>query len=154
MVRRSVVVAPPSRLSLVCRLQPRCLLLLYVPCSFVHETNVDYCSTQSLPNCRGWNLYQVNASGTNFTMDTAFHAWYQAITADWEAVMAAREAFREEVVLPSIEQGLDLAAVLAQRGLIAAGAPASRVDLDRGVVQIIDANVWPNNPSCPFPAPA
>lgn len=125
-----------------------------VCCSFVHEQNVAYCSTQSLPNCRGWNLYQVNASGQTFTMETAFNAWYQATTADWDGVVAARRALREEVVLPSIAEGQDLAAVLAERGVLAAGVPASRVDIDRGVVQIIDASVWPNNPSCPFPAPA
>ena len=30
---------------------------------FVHEINVDYCSTQPLPNCLGWNAYNVTRPG-------------------------------------------------------------------------------------------
>lgn len=29
----------------------------FITSCLVHEQNVDYCNTQSVPNCRGWNKY-------------------------------------------------------------------------------------------------
>eukprot|EP01116_Phalansterium_solitarium_P011389 TRINITY_DN27049_c0_g1_i1.p2 TRINITY_DN27049_c0_g1~~TRINITY_DN27049_c0_g1_i1.p2 ORF type:complete len:433 (+),score=110.40 TRINITY_DN27049_c0_g1_i1:41-1300(+) len=78
----------------------------YLDSCFVHEQNVDYCSTQSLPNCRGWNVYRVNATdGTSLTPQQSFGDWYYG------------------------------------RG---AG------DLGR----VVDASLFPQNPSCPFSGPS
>ena len=46
---------------------------LFVDSCLVHEQNVDYCAaTQSLPNCRGWNSYNVDG----LTPQVAFSNWY------------------------------------------------------------------------------
>jgi hypothetical protein len=45
----------------------------FIDSCFVHEQNVDYCSGQSLPNCLGWNVYNVSVPGSGaVTMDDAY----------------------------------------------------------------------------------
>jgi O-palmitoleoyl-L-serine hydrolase len=74
----------------------------FVDTCFVHEQNVDYCSTQSLPNCVGFNIYTVDtgaASGLgNVTLNGAFAAWHAAVVANWDAVSAARTAHRARLL--------------------------------------------------------
>lgn len=126
----------------------------WVDTCFVHEQNVDYCSTQSLPNCIGFSAYTVDtgASG-NVTLSDAFHAWHAATVEHWDAVTTARGAHREQ---------LRVAGWAAPALPSAGGVPATRIDLARAgdddggavpQVQIIDQVEWPHNPSCPFPTP-
>lgn len=52
----------------------------FIPSCYVHEMNVDYCSRQTLPNCRGWSQYSVQPSGGGGAMleNQAFPQWYDA----------------------------------------------------------------------------
>ena len=113
----------------------------FVDSCLVHEQNVAYCSGQSVPNCRGWNLYNVSAPGypPALTPQQGFSLWYDATLASWERVRAERDAW----------------GVLVEASL-AAGADAypTRGDRDVGGAQvvIIDPLEWPHNPSCPWTA--
>jgi hypothetical protein len=52
----------------------------FVDSCFVHEQNVDYCSGQSLPNCLGWNVYNVSVPEVGqVTMDDTY---YGKVTVD------------------------------------------------------------------------
>jgi hypothetical protein len=57
----------------------------WVASCFVHELNVDYCSGQSLPNCRGWATYSVKPStgggGGAITLQQATGVWVDAVKA-------------------------------------------------------------------------
>jgi hypothetical protein len=57
----------------------------WIASCFVHEINVDYCSSQSLPNCRGWAKYQVAQSagggGPATTLQQATGQWVDAVKA-------------------------------------------------------------------------
>jgi hypothetical protein len=109
----------------------------FIDSCLVHEENVDYCSGQSVPNCRGWNLYEVSAPGyqPNLTPQAGFSVWYDSLTRDWAAVSAARRAWRERV-----------------RESLAGGPDAYPRDAARSATQvvIVDPLTWPNNPSCPY----
>lgn len=52
----------------------------FIPSCYVHEINVDYCSGQTLPNCRGWAKYSVKPSvgGAALLENQAFPLWYDA----------------------------------------------------------------------------
>ena len=93
------------------------------------------------------------AGGVNYTMQSgATAAWHDGVVANWETVTAARRAFQAWLATP---------AGRAQVARWDAGVPdadastsplVSRVDASVGVVQVVDSLVFPNNPSCPFPA--
>ena len=62
---------------------------MYLPTCFVHEQNVDYCSGQSLPNCRGWLIYQVTTPTfpvAKVTPQQAFSYWYTGLFEDGTAL--------------------------------------------------------------------
>ena len=46
----------------------------FVDTCIVHEQNVDYCSSQKVANCVGWNIYK--AFPDNLTPQQAFYNWY------------------------------------------------------------------------------
>jgi len=71
----------------------------YVDSCLVHEQNVDYCSGQSVPNCRGWQEYAVTAPPFPPALSPAegFALWYDALQADWDGVAAARRAWGARV---------------------------------------------------------
>ena len=110
----------------------------FIDSCLVHEQNVDYCSGQSEPNCRGWNIYEVTAPGyaPNLTPQAGFSVWYDSISQNWAAVSAARSAWRERV-RASIAGGPD-------------AYPRNASSLDAAQIVIIDPNTWPGNPSCPY----
>lgn len=119
----------------------------YVDSCFVHEQNVDYCSTQPLPNCIGYNIYTVNVGMVNMTMNDAFFQWHSAVVANWDAVMEARAAHRGELMSSTTSNG--------NKEEDVSTLPRTRIDLASSVpsLYVIDATQWPNNPSCPFPTP-
>ena len=98
--------------------------------------NVDYCSGQTLPNCRGWAKYKIAPSGgapgdPPRTLSVAFPAWFNATVSSWDATTRAFAA-----------------AAAAARAVVAAPRPA-RAALARG--QDVDVQRYPMNPSCPYP---
>ena len=101
---------------------------------FVHEINVDYCSSQSLPNCRGWATYKVAppaaAGGAPIALQQAFPLWFDDAMARWDAVT---EAF----------------AAAAARAV--AGGDASSSSSSLGPHQLFDTVQYPNNPTCVYP---
>ena len=109
----------------------------FIDSCLVHEQNVDYCSGQSLPNCRGWNLYNVTAPGypAALTPQRGFSIWYDTTLANWDAVTSARMAW-SVLVEESIPGGLRAYPTTPQANV--------------SQVSIIDPLVWPNNPSCPY----
>jgi hypothetical protein len=121
----------------------------FIDTCFVHESNVDYCSTQPLPNCIGWNIYNVSISNpvapAAVTMDQTFHAWHLAVTQDYDAVVSARADYIEELVAKKQKEG---------RAAAPLPLPSTVWEPLRGTVQVIDAVEYPNNPSCPFPTPS
>ena len=46
----------------------------FIDTCVVHEQNVDYCSSQKVANCVGWNIYK--AAPSNLTPQKAFERWY------------------------------------------------------------------------------
>ena len=119
------------RAQFLAQLQPAVAALpgngAYTDSCLVHEQNVDYCSGQSVPNCRGWNIYNVSADGypQQLTPQQGFSLWHSSLMANWEATMAAREA------------------ALQAPARVAAQRAASKV-------AIYDKLEWPHNPSCPW----
>ncbi len=94
-------------------------------------SNVDYCSGQSLPNCRGWAKYFVSPAdgGAPITLSHAFPKWWSAATANWAAT----------------ERAFGAAAASA-----ASFVPrAARAALTAG--QDVDPLTYPMNPSCYYP---
>jgi hypothetical protein len=114
----------------------------YVPSCLVHEENVDYCSGQSLPNCRGWNLYNISVAGfpPQLTPQQGFSLWYDDTMARWETLAADRAAWARRVDA-SLAGG---AAAYPRRGDAEARALAAET------VQMFDPLPWPQNPSCPY----
>ena len=109
----------------------------YVDSCLVHEQNVDYCSGQSVPNCRGWNLYNVTASGyaAALTPQEGFSVWYDALSINYERVVGERAAWAAR-----IDKGI----------ASGSGYPQRRAKDAQQQVIIIDPSEWPGNPSCPF----
>lgn len=107
----------------------------------------------------GWNIYNVSVPSANdatpayMNMDQAFHAWHTSVSNNWDAIVDARQQYRQEVVLPSIRAGR--AEFTGSAGDdVSTALPTTRFAPEAGVVQIIDGTQYPNNPSCPFPTPA
>ena len=111
----------------------------WIPSCFVHEMNVDYCSTQSLPNCRGWNLYAVAPFGgaPALSLGAAVTLWYDATMRNYDAILAQRRAF--------------VLALAGQQQPVADEAPKSALAPELARVQVIDQVEYPLNPTCPFP---
>jgi len=98
----------------------------------------DYCSGQSLPNCRGWAKYLVAPSaGTPgaapITLQAATTQWFEALFSGGGSYAAALRAGQ-------------LAVEAHSRGQAASPAAAAPT-----VSQWVDAVRYPNNPSCYFP---
>ena len=104
----------------------------FIPSCFVHEINVDYCSGQSLPNCRGWAKYIVAPSsgtaGAPTTLQQATAQWAANLFANYDAALAA---------------GKRAAAAHAEGRVLAPAAGAT--------TQWVDGYRYPNNPSCYYP---
>lgn len=105
---------------------------------FVHEINVEYCSTQSLPNCCGWSSatypgpscatggsgnYTIpwtrpgSAPSQRWNLNDAFTLWYDSLVADdavYAAVVRARQAYIRRAV-PYVQAVQQRAAVGAAR---------------------------------------
>ena len=97
---------------------------------YVHEINVDYCSTQELPNCRGWAKYKIGA----YTLSTAFPKWHKAALRDWPATLRAFEEKAEEA---------------RSGGGGGGGGGGGAGQLAQG--QSVDPYTYPMNPSCYYP---
>jgi hypothetical protein len=123
----------------------------------VHEQNVDYCSTQSLPNCVGWLIFNVTMSpgAPAVTPQAAFTQWYTATRAGYGAIAARRAAAIDAAVAAAAAGGEAQSVAAAARAL--RGSDEAEAAADAAVaaarVQIVDPVTWPNNPSCPFPTP-
>ena len=99
----------------------------FVTSCFVHEQNVDYCSSQSLPNCRGFIEYTVALpDGSRINMAEGFQRWHSAVTERYDEIIAERKS-------------------AIQNGKFSQHTEAL------GVNQVIDSAIYPANPSCPFP---
>ena len=109
----------------------------YADSCLVHEQNVDYCSGQAVPNCRGWNVFNVSAPGfpPMLTPQAGFSVWFDAVAGDYEGVAAQRRAWAARV-----DEGIASGRGYPQRGL---GEAVPQV-------LIVDALEWPGNPSCPW----
>lgn len=107
--------------------------------------NVDYCSGQTLPNCKGWLLYNVTAPPAfpaPLTPQRGFSAWYAAVTAAWPQLAVERAAWHARVQA-SLPGGPAAYPRRATADAAAARAAAARV-------AIIDPLVWPANTACPY----
>jgi hypothetical protein len=111
----------------------------FITSCLVHEQNVDYCNTQSVPNCRGWNKYNITAPGyaPQLSPQRGFSVWYDSLQSSWEEVVKVRAAWAVRV------------AESAARGPLAHPSHAD-VSATAGNVYIIDPLTWPSNPSCPW----
>jgi hypothetical protein len=65
-------------------------------------------------------------------------------------VVRTRQAYRDNFIKPLLHSRT---LPPASSRVSLATLPTSDIDVEAGVVQIIDANVYPANPSCPFPTP-
>ena len=108
----------------------------------VHEIMVDYCRTQPLPNCLGWNVYNVSATGypPNLTPQQGFSLWYTTTVGNWDEIMEQR-ALWDSKVKNSIFSGQPYPKHTAEE----------LENLKASQVAILDPTVWPYNPSCPYP---
>ena len=95
-----------------------------------------YCSGQSVPNCRGWNLYNISAPGfaPQLTPQQGFSVWFDATVGNYAQVAADRREWAARV-----DAGLSTGAGYPVRE----GAEAPQV-------LMVDPLVWPHNPSCPW----
>jgi hypothetical protein len=71
----------------------------FITSCLVHEQNVDYCNTQSVPNCRGWNKYNITAPGyaPQLSPQRGFSVWYDSLQSSWEEVVKVRAAWAVRV---------------------------------------------------------
>lgn len=138
---------------------------IFIDSCFVHETNVDYCSSQSLPNCIGWNIYNISIPNpivsVSVNMDQTMYTWYSATLNNWDNVVRERQAFMDNVVDPAIAAGRDVNEAARDHYSKTTGynlAANNNIPITRfttkGTVQVIDSVEFPNNPSCPFPTPS
>jgi hypothetical protein len=111
----------------------------FIPSCFVHEMNVDYCSGQSLPNCRGWASYEIAppAGGAPVTLSEALPEWVNSVTSDWTATLAASEDAAKRA--PA-----DVAIKLST-------GRWPREQSAFGPGQDVDELTYPMNPSCYYP---
>lgn len=111
------------------------------PLPFYSTSQVDYCSGQSLPNCRGWKKYTVKGAEGSLTLSAAFPQWFAATVSDWERVSTTAASLATRALLD----------VVAWRS---AGSPASgpwASEAQLTPYQLVDALRYPNNPSCIYP---
>jgi hypothetical protein len=117
----------------------------FIDSCLVHEQNVDYCSTQPVPNCRGWDKYTVSQTTEGnyppLTPQAGFSLYYDWLMAHWGEVARARAAWGARVAA-SVAGGPG-AHPLRQGPPPALAAPAAQIF-------IVDATTWPGNPSCPW----
>ncbi len=109
----------------------------YADSCLVHEQNVMYCQNQPVPNCRGWNTYNVSAAGfpAQLTPQAGFSLWFDALSADWEGVVAQRRVWAARV----------------DKGIASGGGyPLREEAAGAQQVLVVDPLEWPNNPSCPW----
>jgi O-palmitoleoyl-L-serine hydrolase len=100
----------------------------FVTSCFVHEQNVDYCSSQALPNCRGFIEYTVEVSnGSRINMAEGFHQWHTAIQNQYDDIVKIR------------------------RDIIQNGNKDMYSTSYWKQYQVLDSSIYPANPSCPFP---
>ena len=106
----------------------------YVDSCLVHEQNVDYCNTQPVPNCRGWNKYNISVPGfpPAQTPQQGFTLWYDALMGRWDEVVAERAAW-----------GLEVAA----SAHLGPSAHPARAKPQAGIF-MVDPLLWPDNLSC------
>lgn len=102
------------------------------------EINVDYCSGQSLPNCRGWAKYKVAPSsgtpgGTPITLQQATGQWALNLFASGHYEAAS-------------EAGRRAASSLSSGGQAPPALPSAGT-----VTQWVDTFQYPMNPSCYYP---
>jgi hypothetical protein len=111
----------------------------FISSCLVHEENVDYCNTQSVPNCRGWNKYVVSRTTVGgyppLTPQQGFTLYYDSLMQHWEAVERERTAW-----------GLLVAASTGG----GPGAHPARARPAANNVLVVDSTTWPQNPSCPW----
>ena len=101
----------------------------WVVSCYVHEINVDYCSSQSLPNCRGWKTYKIGGD----TLSTAFPAWHTAALANWAHTV---QTFQNKAEEASRHDG---------------GVNHFSIDSALAKGQSVDQYTYPMNPSCIYP---
>lgn len=113
----------------------------YADSCLVHEQNVMYCQNQPVPNCRGWNTYNVTAAGfpAQLTPQAGFSLWFDALSANWEGVVAQRRAWAARV-----DEGTASGGGYPQRRREEEAAGGAQQ------VLVVDPVEWPNNPSCPW----
>jgi len=107
----------------------------YVDSCLVHEQNVDYCNTQPVPNCRGWNKYNVSAPGypAELTPQRGFSLWYESLMVRWDEVMLSRNVW---------------AAMVSESAHLGPAAHPARANPQTANVYIVDPLTWPENDSC------
>jgi len=122
-----------SRINAVTGAAPNARSAFIASC-FVHEINVDYCSGQSLPNCRGWAKYEVapsfpSAPGSPITLSNASVVWFNNAMQNYEEIVReGREAVQR-----------------ASKGDFGSASNAG------SPTQWVDKFTYPMNPSCYFP---
>ena len=126
------------------------------PCAHAH-VQVDYCSGQSLPNCRGWNIYKVSSPAFPIADVTPQQVrceadrggrggrcqWRRRL--DATRPVSVSRCYPPTYAPPCSPRARTLARTQAFT-LWYAGA-------NNGSVQIIDPSEWGANPSCPYPGP-
>jgi len=136
----------------------------FIDSCFVHETNVDYCSNQPVPNCIGWNTFNVTISNPNgptmtLNMDQTMVSWYKNTLSNWDTIVEERQKLMDTVIDPAIAAGNDVNEAVLEHYRNTAGydltknnnIPISRISGTS--VQVVDPVEFPNNPTCPFPTP-
>jgi len=115
----------------------------YIDSCLVHEQSVDYCSTQAVPNCRGWNKYVVNSTTEGayppLTPQAGFTLYYDWLMAHWDEVARARAEWGARV-------SASVAGGPGAHPLRRQGPPPALP----GQVYIVDSTTWPDNLSCPW----
>jgi hypothetical protein len=124
----------------------------YIDSCLVHEQNVDYCSGQSVPNCRGWNIYNVTAPSLPpaLTPQAGFTLYYDSLMEEWDAIKRAREDWTSliDVAIKNGERYPDNAT--RQAFLEDPRISALKIIAASSNIMVIDPLVWPENPSCPW----
>lgn len=118
----------------------------FIDSCIVHEQNVDYCAGQGQQNCHGWAEYNITVPGfaAQLTPQTGFSVWADFVFADYDGLMAAREAWHKRV-LASLAGG---PAAYPRRS--EAELATFRAQQAASQVALIDPLVWPENLSCPY----
>ena len=153
----------------------------FIDSCFVHETNVDYCSSQALPNCVGWRIYNITLPMSeepttiqalpSINMVETTYQWYSNTVNNWNTIIEERKEFMRTIIDPAITNGIDVIKRSVEyyfqnlaeekkntdseeKLFIPRLRYKNNVSSDNAIVQIIDQVNYPNNPTCPFPTPA